>query len=280
MDEICLKMTQMRSRFAQDDASEFFPQKSETKNLIFVILQKPADIIRFGRKILWLCGLYNGENNQKHFFYYVNRVITLVFVSTFPLLLLLRLILRPCNMRIFLDSLMYLSTITWFGIKICLHLYNLKKLRNLEDFVDAKIFNQQTEAQERFFASAISKQKFVFASFQYLSCIFLAIFASYPLIMGKQDLIVSVWTPFDSQMEELAVYIFETCYLAYAVMFYPSLDAIYIGATQTLVSQFQLLKDNLKIILEKDASNNTITEQLETKRQLKICIAHHNAILE
>nr|QBB73000.1 odorant receptor [Protaetia brevitarsis] len=242
--------------------------------------QKPADVIRFGRKALWLFGLYHGKNNEKYFFYYTIRTITIVVISMFPLLLLLKLILRPCDVHIFLDSLMYLTTITWFCIKIYLHLYRLKKLRKLEDFVDSKILNLQTEEQARFVAGAMTKQKLVISTFRYMTYIFTAIFALYPIIMGKQDLIMPIWTPFEPQMEELATYVFETFYLSYVIMFYPSLDAIYIGATQTLVSQFQLLKDNLKRALDRSAWDSTIKENIETKRQLKICVAHHNAILE
>ncbi|GJQ82576.1 hypothetical protein Trydic_g12035 [Trypoxylus dichotomus] len=236
------------------------------------------EVVTYGRKMLWICGLYHGKRLRKHRFYGVARAVILGILLLFPILILLQLLLHDFDLMAFLSASMYLFASSWVAVKILLQVWNLQKLLDIEEQLETDVFNMYTKEQEHLIWFIETAGKIVLKGYWGACVCTVSAFMLSPVITDY-SVTVPIWIPFAHKATDIVTYFYESCYLITVSITYPVMDTAIVGLIFLVTAQFKILKDNLQNTCERDINESYAEQEKKIQGRLKRCVFHHNAIL-
>ncbi|GJQ82583.1 hypothetical protein Trydic_g19321, partial [Trypoxylus dichotomus] len=235
-------------------------------------------VTTYGRKILWVFGLYHGKRLEKHFLYGLSRAITLAIYFLFPALILAQLFLHGFDFTAFLSASTYLFAGLWVCVKILLQIYNLQKLLDIEEQLETDILNAYTKEQEHFIWLIEAAEKIVLRGCYTLCFCIISAFMLCPIITDY-SVVVPIWIPFADEASDVITYIYESLYFVAVSITYSAMETAIVGCIFMVTAQFKILKENLQRACERDADESYAEQERKIQGRLRWCVIHHNAIL-
>lgn len=176
-------------------------------------------------------------------------------------------------------QLSFLVLTIWVTVRTILYISSLSKERELEDLLRDDIFNVRTKSQNRFISVIKDRQRILIRVAMVLG-VSAPVFFRVPAMVSSTNTNIPIWTPFHGRKEDIVIAVYEAFAFLIMAFTYSIQDCNFIGLTNIVTAQIEILKDNLKHVTDIAPKDEYTKQERKIQERLRKCIIHHNATLK